>query len=109
MTYETLSPREDILAAMKAHLRICLKGHRYYKSSDCPTCPVCEGERKPTEGFLSSIAAPARRALEREGIFSLEALAKFTEHEILSLHGVGPATLPRLRAALAEKKLFFRQ
>lgn len=94
---------------MKKNLRICLKGHRYYKSSDCPTCPVCEEERKPTEGFLSSIAAPARRALEREGIFTLEALAAYTQEEILSLHGVGPSALPPLRSALAEKGLRFRK
>ncbi len=34
-------------------LRTCEQGHEYYKSSDCPTCPVCEKERKPKEGFLS--------------------------------------------------------
>ncbi len=34
-------------------LRTCEKGHEYYKSSDCPTCPTCEKERTPKEGFLS--------------------------------------------------------
>lgn len=29
----------------KKTLRTCKKGHRYYKSSDCPVCPACEKER----------------------------------------------------------------
>ncbi len=32
--------------AVKGTLRVCPKGHKYYKSSDCPTCPVCESHRK---------------------------------------------------------------
>jgi hypothetical protein len=31
------------MASVK-QLKICSKGHRFYKSSDCPTCPVCEKE-----------------------------------------------------------------
>ena len=67
--------------AKKGSLRICEAGHRYYKSSDCPTCPICEQERKPEEGFLSLIAAPARRALERAGITTLAQLSKQSETE----------------------------
>ncbi|MFC4872971.1 RNA polymerase alpha subunit C-terminal domain-containing protein [Negadavirga shengliensis] len=89
-------------------LRACPKGHRYYKSSDCPTCPACEQERKPKEGFLSLLAAPARRALENMGIYSLEKLAEYREAEIIRLHGMGPSTLPKLRKALAENGLAFR-
>ena len=89
-------------------LRTCPKGHRYYKSSDCPTCPICEEERKPKDGFLSLLAAPARRALENKGITTLKHLSEFTEEEILKFHGMGKASLPKLREALAEKGLFFR-
>jgi predicted RecB family nuclease len=89
-------------------LKTCSKGHKYYKSSDCPTCPSCESDRKPNDGFLSKIGAPARRALEREGITSMEKLSNFTEDEILQLHGVGPSTMPQLRRALAEAGLNFR-
>ncbi len=46
--------------------RTCKAGHTYYKTSDCPTCPICEQERKPHNGFLSLLVAPARRALECE-------------------------------------------
>lgn len=90
-------------------LRTCANGHEYYKSSDCPTCPVCESEIKPTTGFLSVLSAPARRALEHEGILSLQSLSNFTEKEILKLHGIGSASMPTLRTALAEEDLSFKK
>ena len=96
------------MATSKKNLKTCSKGHKYYKSSDCPTCPSCEQERKPEKGFLSLIAAPARRALEREGITTLQQLAKFSEQEILKLHGMGPGSIPKLRAALQTKGLSFK-
>jgi len=83
-------------------------GHSYYKSSDCPTCPVCEEEKKPKDGFLSLLAAPARRALENNGIRTLKQLSKLSEEEILRLHGMGKASLPKLKAALAEKGLLLK-
>lgn len=89
-------------------LRTCSKGHRYFKTSDCPTCPICEEERKPKDGFLSLLSAPARRALENNGITTLKQLSKFSEEEILKFHGLGKASLPKLREALAEKNLSFK-
>jgi predicted RecB family nuclease len=91
----------------KTTKRTCPKGHDYYKSSDCPTCPVCEEERKPKDGFLSLLPAPARRALESKNITSLNELSKFSEDDILNLHGMGPSSIPRLRKALEEKGLSF--
>jgi len=93
----------------KGTLRTCPKGHQYYKSSDCPVCPVCEAERKPAEGFLALLTAPARRALEGAGITSLKKLSTYTEAEILALHGMGPTTMPKLRKALADANLSFRK
>ena len=84
------------------NLKTCKSGHLYYKTSDCPTCPICENERKPKNGFLSLMSAPARRALERERITTLKDLAKYTESELLKFHGMGPASIPRLRKALKE-------
>jgi DNA-directed RNA polymerase alpha subunit len=92
-----------------ANKRTCSKGHVYYKSSDCPTCPVCEQERKPKEGFLSFLSAPARRALENNGITSLKKLSELSEDELLSFHGMGKASLPKLRAALKENSLSFQK
>ena len=93
----------------KGILKTCKQGHQFYKSSDCPVCPVCERERKPNNGFLALIAAPARRALERENILTLEDLAKHTEKEILALHGMGPGTIPKLKKALGESRLSFKE
>lgn len=92
----------------KKILRTCNKGHEYYKSSDCPTCPVCENEKKPADGFLSTLSAPARRALQNTGIHSVQQLAAHTQAEVMALHGMGPASLPKLRAALAAAGLSFK-
>ncbi|PYY29968.1 RNA polymerase alpha subunit C-terminal domain-containing protein [Paenibacillus illinoisensis] len=91
----------------KGTRRTCEHGHSYYKKSDCPTCPICESERKPKEGFLALLSAPARRALENEGITTLAELSKYTEKEILNLHGIGPSAIPKLRQALEEEGLSF--
>ena len=91
--------------ATEKTLRRCEKGHEYYKSSDCPTCPTCENGRAPKEGFLALLSAPARRALEHHGIHTVEELSKYSEKEILKLHGMGPASMPKLRKALEEQEL----
>ena len=93
----------------KPTLRTCENGHKYYKSSDCPSCSVCEAQRKPDSGFLSLLSSPARNALVHEGITSVEKLAGYSEKEILSIHGIGPASLPALRKALAGENRRFRK
>ncbi|WP_299088811.1 RNA polymerase alpha subunit C-terminal domain-containing protein [uncultured Metabacillus sp.] len=90
------------------NLRICNKGHKYYKSTDCPSCPTCEQESKPDSGFLSKLSSPARNALIHEGITTLEKLSDYSEKEILKFHGIGPASLPTLKASLEEKELSFK-
>lgn len=89
-------------------LRTCENGHRFEKSSDCPTCPTCEREREPEHGFLSELSAPARRALENEGITTVSRLAEYSDAEILALHGVGPGSLPALQTALENDGLAFK-
>lgn len=89
-------------------LKTCKNGHQFYKSSDCPTCPHCEQERKPKEGFLSLLAAPARRALENNNITTLKQLSEFTEKEILKFHGMGKSSIPKLKQALKECQLAFK-
>jgi len=89
-------------------LRVCDKWHRYYKNNDCPTCPTCEQELKPDTGFLLLLPNPARRALEHEGITTLEKLSSYTEREILQLHGMGPRSMPILRDALLSQGLSFK-
>lgn len=89
-------------------LKTCPKGHKFYKSSDCPACPICEEERKPKDSFLALLGAPARRALENEGITSLEKLSAYSEKEILTLHGMGKSSLPKLNDALNKAGLVFK-
>lgn len=69
---------------------------------------LCEQASNPESGFLSLLANPARRALEHEGITTLELLAGFTEREILQLHGMGPKSMPVLRQALESQGLSFK-
>ena len=87
--------------------RTCPDGHVFTKTSDCPTCPQCEAARAPKDGWMAKLGAPARRALEHEGIVTLQELAQRTEKEILALHGFGPATLPILRMVLNTAGLQF--
>jgi predicted RecB family nuclease len=93
----------------KPALRSCKLGHKFLKSSDCPTCPICEEARKPKDTFLALIGAPARRALERAGITTLEKLATYSEHAILNLHGMGKTTIPKLTDALTKAGLSIKK
>jgi predicted RecB family nuclease len=94
---------------MKKTLKTCTNGHQFYKSSDCPSCPICEEQHRPAEGFMSLLGAPARRALESAGITTLKKLSTFTEEEILSLHGMGPKSIPTLKSALRTEGLGFKK
>jgi predicted RecB family nuclease len=94
--------------ASKKIIKTCPNGHKYTKSSDCPTCPVCEKKNAPIDGFLALLAAPARRALQNAGITTLKKLSSFNQNEILKLHGMGPASLPTLKAALQKDGLNFK-
>ncbi len=89
--------------------KTCNRGHIFYKSSDCPSCPICAAEDKPESGFLARLGAPARRALEHAGITTLAVLAQHSEREILAFHGVGPKTIPTLSQALDDAGLAFAQ
>lgn len=89
-------------------LRTCPNGHQYYKSTDCPTCPICERERLATGAVFFGLGAPAQRALENAGIADLNQLAACTERELLKLHGMGPASMPKLRELLSTQGLSFK-
>lgn len=89
-------------------LRTCPNGYKYYKSSNCPTCPQCEKAHIPSADFLAIVSAPARRALENAGITTFEKLAAKTKEELLSLHGLGPSSIPKLIAILEEHGLQLR-
>ena len=63
----------------------------------------------PTESDLPKIGRPAQQALTEAGIQRLEQLTRFSEKEILRLHGMGPKALGILRQALADRGLSFAE
>lgn len=64
--------------------------------------------KKNNGDFPDKMSAPALRALLNANIFNLNDLSKYSEKEILKLHGMGPASIPTLRSALKDKKLSFK-
>jgi DNA-directed RNA polymerase alpha subunit len=88
--------------------KMCPAGHTFYKSSDCPTCPICEKLKEPASGFLALLSNPARNALLHHGIDTIQKLSTFTEKEILKIHGIGKASLPVFRKSLEEQGLSFQ-
>lgn len=87
--------------------RTCPNGHRFVKTSDCPTCPQCEALKALKNGWMAQLSAPARRALEGAGIRTLRDMSTRTEVELLALHGFGPSSLPILRKELTTAGLQF--
>jgi len=97
------------MASTTTNNKTCKNGHDYFKISDCPTCPICEQERKPQSGLLSVLSAPARRALENKEIKTALDLSQYSIKEIKALHGIGPNSIPKLLAALKKDGLSFRE
>lgn len=61
------------------------------------------------DGSLPHISAPVMRAFTNAKIKSLKDLSKWTEKDLLTLHGVGPSSIPALKKALKEHKLSFKK
>ena len=58
--------------------------------------------------FPAGLSGPALRALAHAGIRSMTQLAKHTEQEIATLHGMGPKGIRVLKRALATQGRHFR-
>ncbi len=54
------------------------------------------------------LSAPAKRALEKNGLTTLKKIAGITEKQILSLHGIGPSSLLPIKEALNAAGLTFK-
>ena len=67
------------------------------------------GGKSTSSDLPAKLGAPAERALAGAGIRNLKHLTKFSEAEIKQLHGVGPNAIGKLRQALAEKGLSFKE
>lgn len=71
---------------------------------------------RPTESthpnraaFPAGLSGPALRALDAVGARSMDDLSRWTEAELLALHGMGPKVVRILRDALAASGRRFRQ
>ena len=52
------------------------------------------------EDIFVGLSAPARRALQNNGLKTLQDLAKYTESEVLQFHGIGKTAIPVLKKIL---------
>ena len=55
------------------------------------------------------LSQPAHRALANANIFKLKDLAKWTEKDLLALHGIGPSAIPPLKAAMKKAGVAFKK
>ncbi len=55
--------------------------------------------------FPRGVAKPAQRALASVGVTRLEQTTRFTEAQLLALHGMGPTALDAIKAALRAQGL----
>ncbi|MEN9922601.1 MAG: hypothetical protein RIS09_115 [Actinomycetota bacterium] len=79
-------------------------------------CPVKKGlvdlkqyESKDLVWRELKLAAPARRALIDNKIFTLKDLSRFTENEVFRMHGIGSNALATLKVALKKHQLGFKK
>ena len=60
--------------------------------------------KEQSEGaFPKGVSKPALRALASVGITRLDQVTRFTETELLALHGMGPKAIGIIKAALLAK------
>ena len=71
--------------------------------------PRVRSPRQEGTPLPRSIGAPATRALRAQDVTCLEQVAAWSETGLRALHGVGPIAVDRLREALAERGLSFRE
>jgi DNA-directed RNA polymerase alpha subunit len=70
---------------------------------------ICVVSHVVEEDFLRGIIAmPARRALEKEKIDSLEKLSDYSEKEIMQLHGFGKNAMQKLKNYMNENHVSFK-
>ena len=55
------------------------------------------------------LSQPAHRALANANILKLKDLAKWTEKDLLALHGVGPSAIPPLKTAMKKAGIAFKK
>ncbi|GGX59153.1 TfoX/Sxy family protein [Saccharospirillum salsuginis] len=61
-----------------------------------------------SDDAFAGLSAPARRALANAGINTLKDLSRYSQAEILKLHGMGPSSIPKLEKALRDGGFSFQ-
>lgn len=61
---------------------------------------MAESTHPNAAAFPPGVSGPALRALHGASVRSVADLAKWSEHELAELHGMGPRALSILKAAL---------
>lgn len=76
-----------------------------------PTAKAVTSKQKNSgqDNLFAMLSAPAQRALKNAGINSLKKLAQYSEKEILTLHGMGPSSIPKLENILQSEELAFKK
>lgn len=70
---------------------------------------ICIDRHSVPNDFLKGVVAmPARRALEKEKIDSLEKLADYSEEELLQFHGFGKTTIQKLKIYMRDNGKSFK-
>lgn len=57
--------------------------------------------------LLKKLAKPAQRAIQNLGVTTIEDLTKYSEKEILELHGIGKNAMNSIKLTLNESGLTF--
>jgi DNA-directed RNA polymerase alpha subunit len=64
---------------------------------------------KPVSDFPPTMGKVAPRELVANGIHTLEQTTRYTEQELLSIHGVGPKAVRIIKEELAKKNLHLKK
>jgi hypothetical protein len=64
---------------------------------------------QPEGAFPKGVSKPALRALASVGVTRLDQVTRFTEAELLALHGMGPKAVGIIKAALLAQGKSFRK
>jgi predicted flap endonuclease-1-like 5' DNA nuclease len=60
-------------------------------------------KKQPESEFPKGVAKPAIRALASVGVSRLDQVTRFSEAELLALHGMGPKAIRLIKEALRAK------
>jgi DNA-directed RNA polymerase alpha subunit len=59
--------------------------------------------------LLQKLAKPAQRAIQNEGITTIEQLSKYSEKEFSELHGIGKNAINVIKRTMDENGITFSQ